>query len=288
MSDVSVHVVQAFVEADGQGGNPAGVVIDMDRALSPEQRLAVAGMAGFSETAFISRSEVSAFRLEFFTPTRQIAHCGHATVASFGLLAQQGLAAGESSKETIDGPRRILVDDGRAYMQQLRPTYRQAGEADFTDVKVLASISLTEADVDGRGAILAHNGNGTLLLGVKDREVLRRLRPDQAAISEITERVEAVCLYVFALDAMKEGRAATCRMFAPAYGIDEEAATGMAAGALGAWMQDGLGVDRSPLLIEQGWFMDAPSPSLIEVRLSPDEVLVGGRAAVRETLTVQI
>ena len=87
MAKVDVHVVRAFVEKDGTGGNPAGVVVDMERQLGAEARLKVAGLAGFSETAFVSGPPAGAegFTLEFFTPTRQIAHCGHATVATFSM-----------------------------------------------------------------------------------------------------------------------------------------------------------------------------------------------------------
>lgn len=101
MSDeMELHVVYAF-ECDGQGGNPAGVVLDAD-ALTPEQKQAIAARTRLSETAFVSASHLADFKLEFFTPTRQIAHCGHATIATFSYLRQVGrLTEGETSKETI-------------------------------------------------------------------------------------------------------------------------------------------------------------------------------------------
>lgn len=100
--DVHVQIVNAFVD-NGEGGNPAGVVLDAQR-YSQEQKQRIAALAGLSETAFISPSDSADFKLEFFTPNRQIAHCGHATIASFSYLRQMGRIAGtQTSKETIDG-----------------------------------------------------------------------------------------------------------------------------------------------------------------------------------------
>jgi PhzF family phenazine biosynthesis protein len=97
---MQVRVVNAFVDGE-RGGNPAGVVLQAD-ALSAAQKQAIAAQVGLSETAFVSCSQSAAFKLEFFTPTRQIAHCGHATVAAFSLLRQLGLVGeGWSNKETI-------------------------------------------------------------------------------------------------------------------------------------------------------------------------------------------
>ncbi|WP_217356900.1 PhzF family phenazine biosynthesis protein [Ruegeria sp. HKCCA4812] len=74
--EVTVEIVHRFVDG-GTGGNPAGVVLDADD-LSAQDMQTVAARVGLSETAFVSRSETEGFKLDFFTPNRRIAHCGHA------------------------------------------------------------------------------------------------------------------------------------------------------------------------------------------------------------------
>ena len=107
-TEITAHIVNGFV-AYGQGGNPAGVVIDADH-LSEDQMLDVATKIGLSETAFVSSSPDAGFRLDFFTPNRRIAHCGHATIAAFSHLAQIGrVDQGETSKMTVDGLRKIII-----------------------------------------------------------------------------------------------------------------------------------------------------------------------------------
>jgi PhzF family phenazine biosynthesis protein len=78
MKTIKVQILNAFVDND-QGGNPAGVVLNADD-LSNENKLEIAQKVGLSETAFVSESKTEDFKLDFFTPSKQIAHCGHATV----------------------------------------------------------------------------------------------------------------------------------------------------------------------------------------------------------------
>ena len=115
---IPAQIVNGFVTG-GIGGNPAGVVLDADE-LGETEMLGIAAKIGLSETAFVSSSDTEGFKLDFFTPNRRIAHCGHATIAAFSYLAELGrIAEGETSKETVDGPRKISIKNGAAYMEQL-------------------------------------------------------------------------------------------------------------------------------------------------------------------------
>ena len=108
MKTIEVQILNAFVD-NGKGGNPAGVVLNANK-LSDKNRLEIAKKVGLSEPAFVSRSKTEDFKLDFFTPSKQIAHCGHATVATFSYLKQIGdLKKDSSSKETIDGKRKIRL-----------------------------------------------------------------------------------------------------------------------------------------------------------------------------------
>lgn len=82
-------------------------------------------------------------------------------------------------------------------------------------------------------------------------------------------------------------------MFAPAYGIPEESATGMAAGPLACYLWDKNVIRKQQILIEQGSLMSIPSPSLITVDLlvrdgEIDSLRVGGKAHFREEVIIEI
>jgi len=296
---VPVQIVNAFVK-NGTGGNPAGVVLDADQ-YSDAQKLLIAQKVGLSETAFVSKSETCGIKLDFFTPTKRIAHCGHATIATFSYLAEIGrFGDGEMSKETVDGPRKIILENGMAYMEQLAPTYTPA--TDWVDqgvtlADVLKSLSITADDLDDRARpVLVNTGNNFIVVAVKDQATLRNITPDQDAINTISEKLDLIGYYIFTTDTGDAGDAeidATTRMFAPRYGITEEAATGMAAGPLACLLHDVLEIKKDSFLIAQGAFMADPSPSQIKVTLNLKDgritgLMAGGKGKVMKSLAITI
>lgn len=279
---ISAHIVNGFVAGE-VGGNPAGVVLDADN-LNETDMLKIATKIGLSETAFVSSSESEGFKLDFYTPNRRIAHCGHATIATFSHLATLGLVSeGETSKETVDGPRKILIKDGAAYMEQLAPKYRSSGawEKDGVTLEdVLHSLGISKEDLDDSSSpILVNTGNSFIVIGVKNGTVLQNLKPNFEQINDISEKLDLVGYYVFTVESEATDKDATTRMFAPRYAIEEEAATGMAAGPLACVLYDQLGIQKDTFVIEQGHFMEPVSPSLITVDLDIEAGLIKGLMA---------
>jgi len=287
---VEVAIVNAFVIQDErEGGNPAGVVLDADN-FSDEQKLEIAKQVGLSETAFVSQSKIADFKLDFFTPNRQIAHCGHATIATFNLLSAKGLVSNpDSSKETVDGIRDVKVGAETSSMEQLKPRYEALPEL---QERVLTSLNLNKEQVSDQ-AILVNTGNSFVLVGVKDSQTLADIEPNLALIEEISEELDLIGYYVFTLDANSAASDASTRMFGPRYGIKEEAGTGMAAGPLACYLYDYTDLKKETFLIEQGYAMKPASPSLLEAKLTLDGtdikgLMVGGSARVSKRLTVEI
>lgn len=292
MRTIAVEMVDAFIDGDA-GGNVAGVVFEGAAELSRAQRQEVARQVAVSETAFVLPSQAADYKLEFYTPTRPIPHCGHATVGTFARLAERGqLTAAEVVNETIDGPRRVRVQDGLAYLEQVPARLTTLDES--TTSEVLASLGLRpEHLLSAGGPLLADNGNRSIQIGVVSAGALRAMRPNMERIAALTRRFDAVCYYAFALDPVVAGRDATARMFGPAYGIPEESATGMAAGPLALWLDAKANGQRDTFRIEQGHLMEPRSPSLIlaqaerlDSRLS--KIWIGGRARLRERRSISI
>lgn len=287
---VEVKIISAFVY-NGKGGNPAGVVLNADN-LTNEQKLAIAKKVGLSETAFISTSEIADFKLDFFTPTRQIAHCGHATIATFSYLSQLGLIETQhSSKETIDGRREIVIQGDLAFMEQKPPSYLKT--PNHTE-KILHSLGLTKEDLLLNAPVLiVSTGNSFAIIPVANDDILKNIIPNQDLITQISNEFDLIGYYVFSTKNNHTERDATTRMFAPRYGIAEEAGTGMAAGPLACYLYDILNVKKERLLIQQGWFMNPPSPSLILVDLFLEnenitKIMAGGKGMPVTSMTIEI
>jgi PhzF family phenazine biosynthesis protein len=274
---VDVEVVAAFTK-DGAGGNLAGVVLDAE-TISHDERQRIAASVGLSETAFVRAAGDGVFEVEFYSPNKQVPDCGHATVATFALLAQNGaLEGGRATKRTIIGDRAITVEDATVFMEQPRPEI-----APFAYTAELANALGIAAGAIVREPVLADHGVRFVLIETT-RDALASAMPDQRAIEKITEVPDAIGLYVFARD--ESGYDATVRMFAPRYGIPEESATGMAAGLLGGYLaHDTASADYRFL---QGALSPNPAPSELIVRVRPEATFVGGTATVLRTMTVAV
>ncbi|HET7839404.1 MAG TPA: PhzF family phenazine biosynthesis isomerase, partial [Rectinemataceae bacterium] len=107
-------------------GNPAGVVPNAD-GLSEALMQQIARELNNSETAFSINSGGEGYDVEvrFFTPTREVPICGHATVATHYVYARErGIRSGIIRQKTKAGilPVEILPED-----DDLRDVMTQAG-----------------------------------------------------------------------------------------------------------------------------------------------------------------
>jgi PhzF family phenazine biosynthesis protein len=267
----SKNVLKVFAFSSGnEGGNPAGVVIDAN-GLTEFEMQTIARTAGYPETAFVSKSNIADYRFDFFTPSKRIADCGHATVAAFSILKTQFPELTNTSKEIINGVRNIQIKNERVYMEQPIPQLNSVNDGDSLMSQLFKK---SEGFVSAR---IARHDVGFLLIELSSEISLRDIVPNFENIKTYSEKNDLVGVYVF-VKKQSEDVIATTRMFAPAYGIDEESATGMAAGLLSMHFYNSE--KRERFIIEQGRYMLPSSTSLIYCEVEPDKnrILVGGYA----------
>jgi phenazine biosynthesis protein PhzF family len=92
----TVFQVDAFTDKPFKG-NPAGVMI-VSEDMSSDLMQNIALEMNLSETAFII-PQGTGFRIRYFTPTREVPLCGHATLASAHIIYELGL---KQNHETIN------------------------------------------------------------------------------------------------------------------------------------------------------------------------------------------
>ena len=286
---VEVNIINAF-SIDGTGGNPAGVVFNADGFDKATKQL-IAAKAGFPETAFISRSSQAGFKLDFFTPVKQIPHCGHATIATFSYLKQLGLVnTDKSSKETIDGIRAIEYRGEQAYMEQRAPEIRETPA--LNDIVASLGISENALRTDVRPTVV-NTGNSFLIIPVSDEQRLKQIAYNRELVSAISEKYGLIGFYLYVPAKETDTFDASTRMFAPFYGIDEEAGTGMAAGPLAAYLYLVEKMGKTAYRIRQGDFMQPASSSLINVELNIEDgkiinLFAGGAAHLSGKIEVEL
>lgn len=268
--------VHAFTR-DGHGGNPAGVVVHPE--LDEAGMQALARHLGFSETAFVGPLEHGARRVRFFTPTAEVALCGHATIASWHRLAELGwIEDGEHHMLTGAGPQLVRVDRGLVAMTQNPPQFGPLVEP----AQVAAVLGLQIDDL-GEPAQVASTGLHKIFAFVRDAATLARVQPHLAGIDALSRSVGAIGIYVLSLDA-PAGVTALARNFAPVVGITEDSATGTSAAATACLLHHRGLLMGTRALIHQGDAIGQPSALEVELEMGTQlGVWVAGRATTMES-----
>lgn len=281
---VTVYAVNAFT-ANGSGGNPAGVVLDAS-SLSESQMQLVATKMGFAETAFVSASSIATRQVRFFTPTNELDLCGHATIATWSLLAAHKLVPfGQHTQATGVGILKLsITNDGLVFMEQTKATFYGMIVPD--DLAPLLSIDATDF-YSTLPPQMVSTGIKDVVVAVKDKTVLANIQPDLPAIIDFSRPRKISSIHVFTL--LENGHSlAAARNFAPIDGIPEEAATGTSSGALLCYLRDHhrLPQQQEPYRMEQGEGMGRLS--YIYGRFEDDIIWIGGRAKVMGKQVIEL
>lgn len=275
------YYINAFTSSK-EGGNPAGVVLDSDN-LSDKEMLAIAAEIGFSETAFVSKSNVADFKVRFFTPVAEVDLCGHATIATFSLLKSLDVITDKVyTQETKAGILEIeATKNNDVFMEQLNPTQFETIEKK----SIAKSLGITEDKIIS--PVQAYStGLKDIIIHVESLEDLNNLKLDFKMITELSKKYDSVGYHVFTLETLNDNTA-QCRNFAPLYDIDEEAATGTASGALSGYLIENNIVEVidgiNEFTFEQGYQMNRPSEikGRIEVKNNKiEKVIIGGQSYI--------
>lgn len=159
---MDIQRLAAFTK-DGQGGNPAGVVIG-DQMPEAEQMQRVAAEVGYSETVFAAR-QGDGFRARYFAPQAEVPFCGHATIA---LGAALGAAFGAGTYPLVLNEAEISVrafQEGAAWGAELTsPTTSHERLAPDVLTRALEVFGLSHSNLDPAIPPSRINGGASHLL----------------------------------------------------------------------------------------------------------------------------
>ncbi len=277
-------VADAFAQ-EPFGGNPAGVVLLGENVPFPADGLMVkiAAELRYSETAFVQQNGLAEFTVRYFTPASEVDLCGHATIATFSVLRNEGIVPPGTvcSNHTLAGDLEVIV--GKNIMMQMAPPVVLGT---IEDTGCLHSI-MNPAGNPGSGCIksdqplpvqIVSTGLPDIIYPVVSIGALNALNPDMAALTELSRELNVVGVHAFALS--DDGYTAHVRNFAPLYDIPEESATGTANAALAYYLyHNGIVPQCSKCTFMQGEAMGRPSVVSTELK-SNGSVYVGGNSYI--------
>jgi PhzF family phenazine biosynthesis protein len=252
----------------------------------------IAKIIGYSETAFVSKSEGADFKVRFFTPQEEVDLCGHATIATFHTMAEQGrILPDKYTQETKAGVLQVEVKKDHTIMmnQNIPQFFEIVSKEEIADS---LNISLNDM-IEELPTQIVSTGLRDIIVPISNLETLSAIKPDFQKIAAVSQKYNAIGLHLFTLETLGESHAHT-RNFAPLYGISEESATGTSNGALASYLFEYGEISREEathLIIEQGYSMNKPSEIIIELetrKQSITGVKVGGRAISFAEVDVEI
>ncbi|MFI2642094.1 PhzF family phenazine biosynthesis protein [Streptomyces sp. NPDC018610] len=250
------------------GGNKAGVVLDAS-SLRDAEMVTIAAELGYSETAFLTPGpdpdNGRSFTLRFFSPKAEVGFCGHATVATAVALGER-VGEGDFDFHTAAGhvPVAVREENGvlKATLTSVEPHVYDTDSADVTEA--LAALGWQAGDLDtALPARIAFAGVRHLVLAAATRERLADLDYDFDRLLKLMRRLD---LTTVQLVWRETATVFHVRDPFPVGGVVEDAATGAAAAAFGAYARDlALVPADAKLILHQGH--DMGRPSLLEVDL---------------------
>lgn len=238
--EIQIRQVDAFTTVPF-AGNYAGVVPDA-AGLTETDMVNIAREMNVSETAFILPAGAAGadLRIRWFTPGEEVPLCGHATVASFHLLAEEGrwgmAQAGRYvfKLETLSGILNVAVDktaDGSTVEFELPvPQFRTLADQPHD---ILNSLGLQRESVEPSLPVVAEH---YLYLPLRSLADMRRIQPSYSELARACEIHRVLGVSVFTLETIEATSAVHSRFFAPGLGVNEDPVTGSANGPLGVYL----------------------------------------------------
>ena len=218
-------------------GNPAAVM-PLTEWLSDAMLRAIAAENNLSETAFLvpDDSDDADYELRWFTPTQEIALCGHATLASGHVLLSAGQWRSDMRFRTRQAGILTVSRDPDAADDD--NSYRLSLPAFSAAPKPLPDIV---AAVGGAPLETLWHERGYALLVYADADAVRALAPDMAALRRFGD-IATIATAPGGDDA--SGADVVSRVFVPGAGIDEDPVTGAAHCVLTPYWTPRLDRDR--------------------------------------------
>jgi trans-2,3-dihydro-3-hydroxyanthranilate isomerase len=251
-------------------GNPLAVVLDAE-GLDDARMQAVAAEFNLSETVFVfePRNAINSARVRIFTPKRELPFAGHPTVGAAALVAHRrasDLLGAQDLRIVLEEPIGDVVCVARRRKGQALAAFFELPKLPEplkdkppSTAEIAASLGLEPPDIgfDGHEPSVYSAGAPYLFIPLRSLDAIGRAAP--GCMPWATK--DGPATYVYTRESTRPGSAYHARMFASAWGVDEDPATGSAVAAFAGVVQafDHPRDGEHMLTIEQGFEMGRPS-----------------------------
>jgi PhzF family phenazine biosynthesis protein len=254
-----IFQIDAFADAPFQG-NPAAVV-PLDAWLPDEVLQSIAEENNLAETAFYVRREGD-YELRWFTPTREVDLCGHATLAAAHVLFGDHLAQPRITFQSRSGPLHVFK------------------EGKFLTLDFPAQVGVS-CEIPA-GMVEALGAHPRACYRAMDYMAVFETEEEIISISPDFPRLAALGLRGVIVTAPGRASDFVSRFFAPNFGINEDPVTGSAHCTLAPYWAQHLG---KPAMTARQL---SKRTGTLRCRVEGDRVFISGRTVAYLEGTIEI
>lgn len=272
------YIVDVFSGA-AFGGNQLAV-LPRAAGITTEGMQAIAREFNFSETTFVLPATDAAHscRVRIFTPKAELPFAGHPTIGTACVLVRGRCLPSTDGQDLIfaEGvdPVHVSVKQAGNGLRAMLTLNAKPERREFagSSEELARVLSLPATSV--LSAFFASVGVPLCFARLRDRQAVDRATLDRTAWSKVLADTWSSMIFLFAGE-LTSGSALYARMFAPAFGVEEDPATGAGSAALvGALAaSDKLVTGTFALSITQGVAMGRPSEIRAAARKTDGEVV---------------
>lgn len=271
-------------------GNPLSVVFT-DGDLEIEVYQNVAKEFGYSETSFVYYSkDQKALNVRSFTPSGfEVDGAGHNLLGAVCAALLKKLPIFEEQTENSrfaimkDSPIKLTtsidpITQNPVVQMHQRPVFVKQ-EVPASKIAKALGLTIDDLTVDHLVPTVVQTEVSHVMVPIKNVRFLNDIIPDNKRLIDISKEYGFEGFYCFSITDKNHEHVVETRFFNPLIGIDEDAATGTAAGPLvGFLTKNNYTQPNKDYKILQG--VKLKQPSLIEVMSRESDILVGGSAVI--------
>ena len=286
MEKLDYYVVDVFTDQRYTGNQLSVVYIDNELTL--DQYHAIAREFGYSETSFVQYStEQNAFQVRSFTPAKfEVAGAGHNLLGAvcLALLKKWDIFKGQGDQPWVlikdtRIPLIITEENGWPFVAMKQRQAEVISTVPIDMISEAVGLSIDELKLNDWPINIVQTEVPHLMVPVKDLEALKKAVSHKSLLKEIAEKFDFEGCYLFTTKTSSEKYLAETRFFNPGMGIDEDPATGTAAGPLAGYLEIlGYIKKNQHFLILQGKYVE--HPSTIRVQVVDNGIWVSGSATI--------
>lgn len=257
--------IDAFASKDSSG-NPAAVVyLDTIEDLSQQEMLQIAKeLKGFvSEVGYVSPGKDTDYQLRYFSSEREVAFCGHATIAILNdIVANDKAMQAKTMLSIATKSDRLMVEnryksEKSVYISAPSPRY-STKTINIADIASALNCHIDNIE-KSLPVQIVNGGLETLVVPIAGLESILSIAPDLQVLNEFCIQIGVDIIILFSTETATQACNYRTRVFAPTFGYLEDPATGSGNSAFGYYLLKHELWDGEMLKIEQNGFRDTPN-----------------------------